>query len=71
MFNLIPTMEGWVLMDREMEGEGQGRAGRETDGKTREITVFWSQVDTGVQGFVFVFVPFSSFWKTPREGLRV
>lgn len=63
MFNMIPTMEGWDLMGREME---RGRKGN--GGKTREITGFWSQVDTGVQGFVFGF--FSSSFCSSCKTLR-
>lgn len=55
---MIPTTDGWVPMGREWETEGQGRAGRERKRmeETREITGFWSQVNTGVQGFEFGFL---------------
>lgn len=45
-------------MGREWEREGQGWNGMERKRmkETREITGFWSQVSTGVQGFVFGFL---------------
>lgn len=70
MFNLIPTMEGWVLTGRE-KWNGKGREGQE--GKRMERLV--ESQDFGVRlitafkaSFVFdCSPPFCSFWKTLRR----